>query len=283
MLGQLYQVKHHTLFGVKQNFLLQFKFNFPLYIITTAKKRDDEDWEREAALVGIKEVKVDSWNNIKKYSKISGGMFIFDEQRLVGSGVWVRSFYKIAKKNKWVLLSATPADTWMDLIPVFVANGFYKNRTHFIGTHVRYAPYVTFPKITGFLDLPRLKANRSKIFVLMPSKKHTRPHIHKITVDYNVDLVKFVLKNSWNPFKNEPIEHLSAETAICRRIINIAPSRIMKLLEIQEIAERLIIFYNLNFELDILRTWFRWRTTVAEWNGWQHDPIPKNDNWVYLV
>ena len=254
-----------------------------LYIITTAKKRDDKDWEREANSLGIETAVVDSWNNIKKYVKSVNGFFIFDEQRLVGSGAWVRSFYKIVKNNKWVLLSATPADTWMDLIPVFVANGFYRNRTEFIGRHVRYAPYVTFPKITGFLDISILKANREKVFVLMPSKKHTIRHVYKLKVDYNTELIKFVLKNEWNPFTNLPIENLSSETAIARRIINMAPSRIMKLLEIQEIAKRLIIFYNFNFELDILRDWFRWRTTVAEWNGWYHHPIPKCDDWVYLV
>jgi hypothetical protein len=259
------------------------ELSFPLYIITTAKKRDEGDWEREAAPLNIEKIKVDSWNNIKKYTKVSGAMFILDEQRLLGSGVWVRSFYKIAKKNQWILLSATPADTWMDLIPVFVANGFYRNRTEFIGRHVRYAPYVTFPKITGFLDIPRLKANRDRIFVLMPSKKHTTQHIYRLKVDYNTELIKFVLKNEWNPFTNEPIDNLSAETAINRRIINMSPGRIMKLLEIQETTKRLIIFYNFNFELEILRDWFRWRTIVAEWNGWKHNPIPKGDDWVYLV
>jgi len=254
-----------------------------LYIITTARKRDDGDWKREAGSLGIKELEVDSWNNIKKYTKISGAMFILDEQRLLGSGVWVRSFYKIAKKNQWVLLSATPADTWMDLIPVFVANGFYRNRTEFITTHVRYAPYVTFPKITGFLDVPRLKEYRNKVFVLMPSKKHTTRHVHRIGVDYNTELIKFILKNEWNPFTNEPIDNLSAETSITRRVINMSPGRIMKLLEIQETVKRLIIFYNFNFELETLRLWFKWRTTVAEWNGWNHDPIPKTDDWVYLV
>lgn len=254
-----------------------------LYIITTAKKRDDGDWTREAGLLDVKPKGVDSWHNIKKYTDISGAMFIFDEQRLLGSGKWVKAFYKIAKKNQWVLLSATPADTWMDLIPVFVANGFYRNRTEFIGRHVRYAPYVTFPKITGFLDVSLLKSNKEKIFVLMPSKKHTTQHIHRIKVDYNTELIRSILKNEWNPFTNEPIDNLSAETFIARRIINMSPDRIMKLLGIQESVKRLIIFYNFNFELEILRTWFKWRTMVAEWNGWNHDPIPKGDDWVYLV
>lgn len=255
----------------------------PLYIITTAKKRDEEDWIREAAKLNIHVDGVDSWNNIKKYVTVSEGFFILDEQRLIGSGVWVRSFYKIAKKNQWILLSATPADTWMDLIPVFVANGFYRNRTAFIREHVRYAPYVTFPKITGYLNVEKLKRHRDSVFVLMQNKKHTKRHIHRISVDYNKPMVDFVLKNQWDPFSNQPIEHLSAETFINRKIINLAPSRIMKLLRIHEKVKKLIIFYNFNFELEILRTWFEYRTISAEWNGHRHDPIPKEDDWVYSV
>jgi len=255
----------------------------PLYILTTAKKRDLGDWNREGALINVEPEKVDSWNNIKKYTGVSGAFFILDEQRLIGSGKWVKAFYKIAKKNRWILLSATPADTWMDLIPLFVANGFYRNRTEFIGRHVRYAPYVTFPKITGFLDESVLRAHKARVFVLMPHKKHTKRHIHKIKVDYNTEMVRLMLKNEWNPFSNKPIENLSSETALARRVINMAPSRIMKLLKIQEIAKRLIIFYNFDFELEILRDWFRWRTTIAEWNGHKHQGIPKTDDWVYLV
>lgn len=255
----------------------------PLYIITTAKKRDEGDWIREANLLNIKIEGVDSWNNIKKYIKISGAIFILDEQRLLGSGVWVRSFYKIAKKNRWVLLSATPADTWMDLIPVFVANGFYKNRTAFIREHVRFSPYVKFPMITGYLNQSKLIYNKSRLFVLMPSKKHTKQHIYKIKVDYNSVLVKEVLKTQWNPFDNIPIPNLSKETHIIRTIINSHPSRIFKLLEIHEKVKKLIIFYNFNFELDILKLWFENRTIVSEWNGNRHDSIPEGSNWVYLV
>lgn len=255
----------------------------PLYVVTTAKKRDEKDWDKEANVVGVTIEVTESWNNIKKLTSVRGALFIFDEQRLVGSGVWVRSFYKIAKQNQWILLSATPADTWMDLIPVFVANGFYKNRTAFIREHVRYAPFVTFPKIIGYLGIGKLERNRDQIFVLMPAKKHTTQHIHRIKVDYNSELVSWVLKNSWNPFTNRPIEHLSEETFINRKIINMAPARVFALLDIHEKVGKLIVFYNFNFELEILRLWFSHITTVAEWNGFRHDPIPDGDNWVYLV
>lgn len=254
-----------------------------LYIITTAKKRDDKDWEREAGAVDVTNLVVDSWNNIKKHVDVSDGFFIFDEQRVVGSGVWVKSFLKIAKKNLWILLSATPADTWMDLIPAFIANGFYKNRTQFIREHVIYAPYVTFPKIIGYRNESKLRRHREYVFVLMPVEKHTTPHITRIKVEYNTVLLKRFLKTQWNPFTDKPVNNLSEETATARKIINYHPSRIFALLKVYEVVKKLIVFYNFNFELEILRTWFIPRTVVGEWNGFKHQPVPKSSSWVYLV
>lgn len=254
-----------------------------LYIITTAKKRDEKDWQREAEKLGISELVVDSWNNIKKHIDASDAFFIFDEQRVVGSGVWVKSFLKITKKNLWILLSATPADTWMDLIPVFIANGFYKNRTQFIREHVIYAPYVTFPKIVGYRNETKLKRYKSRVFVLMLVERHTKSHIFRVKVRYNNELVKQVFKTQWNPFTDKPIENFPQEVSVVRKVINSHPSRIFKLLRIQEEVKKLIIFYNFNFELDILKMWFENRTVVAEYNGFKHQPLPDGSDWVYLT
>lgn len=254
-----------------------------LYIITTAKKRDDGDWTKEATRIGVTNLTVDSWNNIKKYAKVTNAFFIFDEQRLVGAGVWVKSFLKITKHNKWILLSATPADTWMDLIPVFVANGYYKNRTAFKREHVIYAPYVTFPKIIGYRNIPKLRNLRDKTFVLMILKRHTKSHVIRIKVDYNEELVKKTIKTQWNPFTDKPIENFPQEVSVCRQIINSHVSRIIKLVEIQKEVKRLIVFYNFNFELEIMRRWFQPITVMKEHNGHRHDSLPDGDNWVYLV
>lgn len=86
---------------IGKDYIPRLKEPKDLYIITTAKKRDDKDWELEMApfLFDLNHVVVDSWNNIKKYQNVYGAFFIFDEQRLVGSGAWVKAFYKIANKN----------------------------------------------------------------------------------------------------------------------------------------------------------------------------------------
>lgn len=89
-----------------------------LCIITTARKRDTGEWDEELAHFYMStdpehdiyehKVVVDSWNNIGKYVGVKNAFFIFDEQRVVGKGAWVKSFYKITQNNEWILLSATP-------------------------------------------------------------------------------------------------------------------------------------------------------------------------------
>ena len=266
-----------------------------IYVITTAKKRDSLEWEGDAANFGIGTSKdaslsgiltVDSWNNIAKYEKVKGSTFIFDEQRLVGSGAWVKSFYKIAKNNSWILLSATPGDTWMDYIPVFVANGFYKNATEFKREHVVYSPYSKYPRIDRFLGQQKLERLKVEILVEMPYLKHTTRHLEYVDVDYDVELFKLASVKRWNPYTEKPIKDAAELFAVMRRIVHTDPSRLAAIREIMNDHPRLIIFYNYNYELEILRglndTWSD-LVPVAEWNGHRKNPIPDSENWIYLV
>ena len=262
-----------------------------VYVITTAKKRDSKDWEGEfanivvgkeqdATLHGI--LTVDSWNNIDKYKNVEGAFFIFDEQRLVGSGAWVKAFLKIVKSNKWILLSATPGDTWLDYIPVFVANGFYKNRTEFKWEHVVYAPHSKFPKVIRYLGESKLNKLRNQILVHMPYPKPTTRHSITNIVGYNEQLLSNVIKNRWHIYKNKPIRDVAELFQVMRRIVNSDPSRLRRLRELMEEHDKMVVFYNFDYELELLRG-LQSEITIAEWNGHKHEEIPSNNRWLYLV
>ena len=262
-----------------------------IYVITTAKKRDSLDWSKEfaqhavgwhadATVAGI--LTVDSWNNLSKYAEVEDAFFIFDEQRLVGSGTWVKAFLKIAKANNWIMLSATPGDTWLDYIPVFVANGFYRNRTEFKREHVVYAPFTKFPKVQRYLGTSRLNKLRNQILVHMPYDKLTVRHTVTRYVEYNEELIRSVIKNRWHIYQNRPIRDVAELFALMRRIVNTDPSRMTEIRELLTMHPKMVVFYNFNYELERLRA-LQDVTTVSEWNGHKHELIPETDSWVYLV
>jgi hypothetical protein len=266
-----------------------------LYIITTAMKRDKKEWEGELIPFQMyskpelnrykHNIVIDSWNNVKKYIDVKNAFFIFDEQRVVGSGTWVKSFLKIAKNNDWIMLSATPGDTWMDYVPLFLANGFYKNRTEFIREHVQYDPYCrNFPKIKGYYNTGRLIRLRDKILIDMDFKRPTVQHHEDEFCSYDIGKYKDVMRNRWDPFKNEPIQQASSLCYILRRIVNSDESRQVRLLELLEDHPKSIIFYNFDYERDILlHLAYPEGTEIAEWSGHAHQPIPTGDRWVYLT
>jgi hypothetical protein len=265
-----------------------------LYIITTARKRDTLEWEGELSPFLLSThhecnlysntVVVDSWNNIGKYVDVKDAFFIFDEQRVVGSGAWVKSFLKICKVNNWILLSATPGDTWMDYIPVFVANGFYKNRTEFIREHVVYSRFSKFPKVDRFVNTKRLIRLRDNILIDMNFKRQTVSHHEDIYVDYNTNQYKQIMKSRWDIWNDKPIEKAAELCYLLRKVVNSDEARQVAMLEIFEKHPRMIVFYNFDYELDILKgAYYGPDVEIAEWNGHRHQPIPDGDSWVYLV
>ena len=265
-----------------------------VYIITTAKKRDSLEWEKEAAGFALSPdrtaslncnyIVVDSWNNISKYTDIKDAFFIFDEQRLVGSGAWVKAFYKIAAKNMWIMLSATPGDTWLDYIPVFVANGFYKNRTAFKRQHVVYSPYSKFPKVQRYTEEAKLIRLRRKLLVGIAYQKHTRRIVSVKPCAFRRELYSTAMKNRWDVYNKEPLRDVSGLCRVLRHIVNEDESRVKALDKIFAEHPKLIIFYNFDYELEILHEWARAKDVeFSEWNGHHHGDIPKADSWIYIV
>ena len=265
-----------------------------LYIITTARKRDTLEWEGELSpfLLSVhndknaysNKVVVDSWNNIQKYKDVKGAFFIFDEQRVVGSGAWVKAFLKISKFNEWILLSATPGDTWSDYIPVFIANGFYRNKTEFIREHVIYSRFCKFPKIDRYVNTGRLLRLRRQILIDMDFKRETIPHHEDIYVSYDVAMYKDITKRRWDIWKDEPITNASGLCYALRKVVNTHESRSEELLKIFKKHPKMIIFYNFDYELEILKNLdYGKGVKISEWNGHKHEPTPTTKSWVYLV
>lgn len=265
-----------------------------LYIITTAKKRDSFEWEEELPYFHVYKgenpemgvtVTVDSWNNIKKYKDVYGAMFIFDEQRVVGSGTWVKVFLDIARKNKWILLSATPGDTWSDYIPVFIANGFYRNKTEFTRQHCVYSRFAKYPKIERYVDQGILVNHRNSILVHMEMKRKTVQHHIWVPCEYDKELYKTVWKDRWDPYDNCPIKETGKLFYLLRKVVNSDDSRKEAVLRICREHRKVIIFYNHTYELHTLReTLVDEVDDIGEWNGEVHSPVPTSkDSWVYLV
>ena len=265
-----------------------------LYIITTAMKRDSLEWEGELAnyLISINpdeslyknKVVIDSWNNIKKYKDVYGAFFIFDEDRVTGKGTWVKTFLNIARKNNWIILSATPGDTWEQYIPVFIANGFYKNKTEFTREHIIYSRYTKYPKIERYVNTGRLVKLRNQILIDMDFSRKTVPHHEDIYVTYDIGMYKQAIKTRWDPYKDEPMQQASSLCYVLRRIVNEDESRQVALMQLAEKHPRIIVFYNFDYELDILKElYYGNNVQIAEWNGHLHQPIPESKRWIYLV
>jgi hypothetical protein len=265
-----------------------------LYIITTARKRDTLEWEGELANFLLSthpdtslyknKVVVDSWNNIGKYADKKNAFFIFDEQRVVGSGAWVKAFLKIAKVNQWILLSATPGDTWQDYIPVFIANGFYRNKTEFTQEHIIWKRFSKFPQIDRYINTGRLIRLRNSILVNMEFDRKTVSHHEDVYVNYDISKYKDITRNRWDIWEDKPIENAAGLCYALRKIVNIDSSRQVALMEIVEKHPKAIIFYNFDYELDILKgLYYGEDVEIAEWNGHKHQPIPESDKWIYLV
>ena len=264
-----------------------------LYVITTAKKRDSLEWEGEAARLGLStdpacsftgsSIVVDSWNNIGKYSDREHAVFFFDEQRASGSGRWVKEFLKITRKNTWLLLSATPGDVWMDYLPVFMAHGFFRTRTEFMEDHVIFDRFAKYPKVKRYIGEAKLQRLRRSILVEMPVERHTTRERETVYCDYDRDLYKWVVKNRMDPWTEEPLRDAGGVCRILRKVVSDNDWRSAQAKRILSSNERVIVFYNYNYELDrILAVAESLGLPTAQWNGHRHDAIPAESRWVYI-
>lgn len=265
-----------------------------LYIITTAMKRDKHEWDDECEPFGLSQnqsdsfcgvkVTIDSWNNIKKYTDVSDAFFIFDEQKLSGYGEWAKTFLSIARKNRWILLSATPGDVWMDYLTVFIANGFFRNKTDFVRKHVIYRPNLTFPVVDRYVDEYLLEQYRSMVLVKMDYHHEVDVVTKYIDCDYDAKEYRYIMQERADPETGDMLDTISAVLYRVRRTVNGNKSRYEEVKKIVEEHKKVIIFYNFTYELEILRHLADdLGIDVAEWNGQNHQSIPFSDSWIFLV
>lgn len=255
----------------------------PLYVITTPKKRDSCDWTAEAANIPMAITAIDSWNNIRKYEHVENAVFIFDETKVIGYGAWTHSFLRIVKKNRWILLSATPADTWLEYMPVFIANGYFKNKTEFERMHVVWSRFAKYPKVERYIGISKLLWMRDQILVDMHFDRKTVQHHIDVLCDFDSIAYRIMWEDRWDVYNQRPFRDISQLCYGVRKLVNSDESRAEQLLPIYNKHKRLIIFYNYNYELDLLRVWCQENKLVyAEWNGHKHEPVPDSEYWVYL-
>lgn len=261
-----------------------------LYVITTARKRDSYDWENEAGMFYEVHPIVDSWNNITKYKDIKNAFFIFDEQRVVGYGTWAKTFINIARHNDWILLSATPGDVWMDYAAVFIANGYYRNISDFRSKHVVYSRYTKYPKIDRYINVRTLIQHKNDILIVMKDNRKTLAHHVYVTVPYDSISFKRVMNDRWNILERRPIQNAGELCLLLRRIVNSDRGRLKACKDILLKKKKAIVFYNFNYELEMLIEMFEndkqfssKSFSYAQWNGHKHEPLPSTDRWAYLV
>lgn len=265
-------------------FYKQYFPNRKLYVITTAKKRDTGDWEDDASKVGVKIEVVDSWNNITNYLWLENSFIIFDEQRVVGYSTWGKSFIKICKQNKWILLTATPGDTWLDYMTVFIANGYYRNKTDFYDQHVELDQWVKYPKVKRYHNVGKLMRLRQSILVPMHFERKTKRHRQLVLSEYDKHLYERVMNDRWNVFEQKPIENVAEMFQCLRRVVATDEDRIFNAKFLMDIHDRLIIFYNYNYERDvIIQIANELGREYWEWNGHYHDEVPNCERWLYIV
>lgn len=259
-----------------------------VYVITTARKRDTLEWKKESQPFFLEksgvEMIVDSWNNIHKYEFIRDAVFIFDEQRVVGTGAWVKSFLKITKNNLWLLLTATPGDTWVDYAPVFIANGFYKNFTEFRNRHVVYSRFSKYPKVERYIEIARLIRLRNQILVEMHFVKKTIAHEKVILCPFDRNDQQRIFEDRWNIFEDRPIRDAGEMCRCLRKLVNSDPRRIQEVVKLLEKHDKVIIFYNFDYEwILLLEMCVKLNIPFASWNGHKHEEIPQTERWIYML
>ena len=258
-----------------------------LYIITTSKKRNAGEWEEEIAKLGCPPPKaIDSWNRLKNYRMVSDAFFLFDEHKVGGHGKWAQSMITIAKKNKWILLTATPGDVWDDYASIFIANEFVKNKTTWNEDFCIFDRISKYPKIIGYQREDVLKNMRDAVLVPMEyqSEKVPIPYVIPYKVDHEEEAYVLARRKSLRHPEMRAFRNTSAMFAYMRMNLPDKESKIQALADVLKKEPKAIIFYNFTPEkYEIENAARQVNIPFFQYNGQIKDNVPDGDTWVYAV
>lgn len=257
-----------------------------VYIITPARKRNTGEWFDDIRKNDMDETRfvVDSWNNLSKYKDVKDAFFLFDEQKVSGKGTWAKSLIRIAKSNQWILLSATPGDTYDDYATVLIANGFVRNRTTWYDEYC-VTKSQPFFHIVDHKNKDVIDMMIRRIFIKMDYQSDKKRIERVIPIQArSAGEEKEILMTHKAPGAQMPFTTFAAAIAYVRMNCYDKSKKTEALRKIIEKHKKIIVFYNfLSEKLEIERAAIDANVTINFYNGQRHDPIPDTDEWVYGV
>ena len=118
----------------------------------------------------------------------------------------------------------------------------------------------------------------------MHFERKTKRHRQFIPSNYDTNLYEKVMRDRWNVFEDKPIENGSEFLQLLRKIVAMDEDRIFNAKFLMDIHDRLIIFYNYNYERDVLIQIAKdLGKQYWEWNGHAHQEVPNKEKWLYIV
>ena len=125
---------------------------------------------------------------------------------------------------------------------------------------------------------------KKEILVNMDDDKATKQWHIDLTCSYDPVLYNAYADSRWNFEEDMPIMNASKLVYMLRKVCNSDPSRLEKLYEICQSHPKLIIFYQFDYERDLITCMLSFKgIPYAEYNGHIHQPIPTGDRWAYVV
>jgi superfamily II DNA or RNA helicase len=103
-------------------------------------------------------------------------------------------------------------------------------------------------------------------------------------VPFDRELLNSILIKRWDIYDHCPIQNIARVCYLMRKVVNSDPRRADTVKELMKKHPRAIIFYNFDYERDLLLAiGADLNIPTAEWSGHKHEQIPETEEWLYIV